>query len=333
MGRALAVSVMPLETRRERLIGLATLADELGYTAVLLPETWAYDITILLAEMAVKTRRVKLGTGIVGVWNRSAATLAMGAATLASLSEGRFILGLGASTPQLVEGLHDIPFEAPLPRMRRAVTQMRALLRGERVPLTVATGARPLKLNVPATAPVPIYLAGLADVSVRLAGEVADGWMPFLYPLRLLGQGIERLREGARRARRADLPLVCPCVPAVVHDDAARARAGAAWFVSFYVVSMGTFYRDTLIRFGFDKEVQAVLAANTPKFGGAVPPEAEELLEQLIVYGTPPEARRRLDRWYAAGGAMPGLLLQANLSADDTRRTLEALAPTHASHA
>src|SRR5689334_13341118 len=167
MGRALAVSVMPLETRRERLIGLATLADELGYTAVLLPETWAYDITILLAEMAVKTRRVKLGPGIVGVWNRSAATLAMGAATLASLSEGRFILGLGASTPQLVEGLHDIPFEAPLPRMRRAVTQVRALLRGERVPLTVATGARPLKLNVPAVGEIPIYLAALGDASVR----------------------------------------------------------------------------------------------------------------------------------------------------------------------
>jgi alkanesulfonate monooxygenase SsuD/methylene tetrahydromethanopterin reductase-like flavin-dependent oxidoreductase (luciferase family) len=333
MGRALSVAVMPLENRREQFVALGMLAEQLGYDAVMLPETWAYDVTVLLAEIALKTRRVRIGTGIAGVWSRSAATLAMASATLASMSGGRFILGLGASTPQLVEGLHDVPFEPPVPRMRRVVTQVRALLSGERVPLAVTTAARPLKLNVPAAAPVPIYLAGLGDLSVRLAGEVADGWMPFLYPLRLLGQGIERLREGARRAGRADLPLVCPCVPAVVHDDAARARAGAAWFVSFYVVSMGTFYRDTLIRFGFDKEVQAVLAANTPKFAGAVPSEAEELLEQLIVYGTPPEARRRLDRWYAAGGAMPGLLLQANLSADDTRRTLEALAPTHASHA
>ena len=330
MGRALSVAVMPLENRRDQFVALGMLAEELGYDAVMLPETWAYDVTVLLAEIALKTRRVRIGTGIAGVWSRSAATLAMASATLASMSGGRFILGLGASTPQLVEGLHDVPFEPPVPRMRRVVTQVRALLRGERVPLAVTTTARALKLNVPMVAPVPIYLAGLSDLSVRLAGEIADGWLPFLYPLRLLPQGIERLREGARRAGRSDLPIVCPSLPAVVHDDPARARAGAAWFVSFYVVSMGTFYRDTLIRFGFDKEVQAVLAANTPKFAGAVPPEAEELLDQLIVFGTPSEARRRLDRWYAAGGAMPGLLLQANLSADDTRRTLEALAPAHA---
>jgi alkanesulfonate monooxygenase SsuD/methylene tetrahydromethanopterin reductase-like flavin-dependent oxidoreductase (luciferase family) len=327
MTRALAASVMPFENRREQLVALGTLAEELGYDAVMLPETWAYDVTVLLGEIALKTRRVRLGTGIVGVWSRSAATLAMAAATLASMSNGRFILGLGASTPQLVEGLHDVPFEPPVPRMRRTVAQVRALLRGERVPLAVTTAARPLKLNVPSPGEVPIYLAALGDASVRLAGEVADGWIPFLFPLRRLPQGIARLREGATRAGRADLPVVCPSVPAVVHEDGAKARAGAAWFVSFYLVSMGTFYRDSLIRFGFDKEVQAVLAANAPKFTGAVPPDAEELLEQLIVYGTPAEARRRLDRWYDAGAAMPGLLLQANLAPDDMRRTLEAFAP------
>lgn len=327
MGRLLSVAVTPLENRREALVGLATLADELGYTGVLLPEAWAWDITVLLAEMAVKTRRVKLGTGIAGVWNRSAATLAMASATLASISNGRFILGLGASTPQLVEGLHDVPFEPPVPRMRRVVTQVRALLRGERVPLTVTTGARALKLNVPAVGEVPIYLAALGDASVRLTGELADGWMPFLFPLRQLPQGIERLREGAKRSGRADLPAVCPCLPCVVDEDAAKAREGAAWFVSFYLVSMGSFYRDALIRWGFGKEVEAVVASNTPKFVAAVPPDAEELLEQLIVYGTPAEARRRLQRWYDAGGAMPGLLLRANLSPEETRRTLEAFAP------
>jgi alkanesulfonate monooxygenase SsuD/methylene tetrahydromethanopterin reductase-like flavin-dependent oxidoreductase (luciferase family) len=317
---------MPLENRREQFVALATLADELGYEAVMFPETWSYDITVLLAEIAVKTRRVRIGTGILGVWNRSAATMAMAAATLASQSNGRFILGLGASTPQLVEGLHDVPFEPALPRMRRTVAQVRALLRGERVPLAVATGARALRLNVP-PADVPIYLAALGDATIRLAGEVADGWIPFLFPLRLLPQGIERLREGAKRAGRAELPRVCPSVPTVVHEDAAKAREGAAWFVSFYLTAMGTFYRDALIRWGFGKEVEAVVAANTPKFAGAVPPDAEELLEQLIVYGTPAEARRRLERWYDAGGAMPGLLLRAGLTPEETRRTLEAFAP------
>ena len=324
--RALAVSVMPLENRREQFEALATLGERLGYDAMLLPETWAYDATIVLAEAAVKTERIRVGSAILGVWNRSAATLAMGAATLASLSRGRFVLGLGASTPQLVEGLHDVPFGAPLTQMRRVVTQIRALLRGERVPLAVAKEARALRLNVP-PAEVPICLAAIGDASVRLAGEIADGWMPFLYPLRMLGQGLERLREGATRGGRAALPVVYPMIPASVDEDADKARAGAAWLVAFYLTSMGTFYRDTLIRFGFDKEVQAVLAANTPKFAAAVPADAEVLLDELIVYGTPAEARRRLARWYEAGAAMPGLMFRPGLTADETRRSLEAFVP------
>ena len=325
VARPLAVSVMPLENRREQFLTLATLGERLGYDALLLPETWAYDVTIVLAEAAVKTERIRVGSAILGVWNRSAATLAMGAATLASLSAGRFILGLGASTPQLVEGLHDVPFGAPLARMRQVVSQVRALLRGERVPLAVAKEARALRLNVP-PAEVPICLAAIGDASVRLAGEVADGWMPFLYPVRVLGQGLERLREGAARTNRP-APAVYPMIPASVDDDAAKARAGAAWLVSFYLTSMGTFYRDTLIRFGFDKEVHAVLAANAPKLAGAVPPEAEVLLDELIVYGTPAEARRRLARWYEAGAVMPGLMFRPGLTADETRCSLEAFVP------
>jgi alkanesulfonate monooxygenase SsuD/methylene tetrahydromethanopterin reductase-like flavin-dependent oxidoreductase (luciferase family) len=326
VSRALAVSVMPLENRREQFLALATLGEHLGYDAMLLPETWAYDVTIVLAEAALKTRRLKVGSAILGVWNRTAATLAMGAATLASLSDGRFLLGLGASTPQLVEGLHDVPFGAPLPKMRQIVTQVRALLRGERVPLAVAGQARALRLNVP-PADVPICLAAIGDASVRLAGEIADGWMPFLYPLRMLGQGRERLEEGAARGRRTTLPGIYPMIPASVDDDAAKARAGAAWLVSFYLTSMGTFYRDTLIRFGFDKQVQAVLAANTPKFVAAVPPDADVLLDELIVYGTPSQARDRLARWYEAGAAMPGLMFRPNLTAEETRHSLEAFVP------
>jgi len=103
---------------------------------------------------------------------------------------------------------------------------------------------------------------------VRLAGEVADGWMPFLYPVRVLGQGLERLRE-APRARTPGARRLSDD-PRLVDDDAAKARAGAAWLVSFYLTSMGTFYRDTLIRFGFDKEVQRGARRNAPKLAGAV---------------------------------------------------------------
>src|SRR5207302_134737 len=186
-----------------------------------------------------------IGSGILGIWNRSAATIAMAASTLHAVSGGRFVLGLGTSTPQLAEGLHDTPFERPVARMRRVVTQVRALLRGDRIPLAVTT----------------------------------------------------------------------------------QARAGAAWFVAFYLTTMGTIYRDSLTRQGYGKAVESVLAANAPKFAGAVPADAEELLEQLVVFGTPPDARRRLARWHAAGSTMPVLLMRPNLSPAEIALTLEAFRP------
>jgi len=251
----------------------------------------------------------------------------MAAATLHAMSGGRFVLGLGASTPQIAEGLHDTPFEPPVPRMRRLVTQVRALLRGERIPLAVTTDARALKLNLPPVPALPIHIAALGDAMTRLAGELADAWVPFLYPWSQLATGVERLREGAARGGHPDrLPEIHPSVPTVVADGDAKAREGAAWFVSFFVTT-GTFYRESLIRQGYGKAVEAVLAANAPKFTGVVPADAEELLEQLVVYGTPPEARRRLGRWHQAGATLPVLLLRPNLTPDERSLVLETFRP------
>jgi alkanesulfonate monooxygenase SsuD/methylene tetrahydromethanopterin reductase-like flavin-dependent oxidoreductase (luciferase family) len=322
----IAVSVMPLETRRDVLVAAARMADRLGHDAFVMPETWAHDMTVLLAEVALKTERIGIGTSILSVWNRSPATIAMAAATLAELSHGRFTLGLGASTPQLTEGLHDVAYTRPLARMRQTITQVRALLQGERVPLAVTNGARALKLNLPA-ATVTIALAALGDDAIRLAGELADAWLPFLYPWSKLAEGRARLREGAARGGHPDrVPEMHPTVPVAVARDAETARAGAAWFVAFYLVNMGTMYRQALVRHGFGRAVEAVLAANTPKFTGSAPGEADELLEQLVVFGTPVEARRRLARWHAAGASMPTLLLRPTQTPEEIALTLETFA-------
>lgn len=328
MSRRIAVSVMPLENRREVLIYIATAAERLGYEAFFLPETWAYDTTIVLAEAAMQTRRIRLASGVLGVWSRSAGTLAMAASTLHALSGGRFILGLGASTAQLTEGLHDIPFTAPVAQMRRVVTQARALLRGDRIPLSAAPSARSLKLNLPAAPDLPIYLAALGPETIRLTGELADGWLPYLYPHTHLAEGIALLREGvARRAAPDGLPAVCPSVPVAVAEDAGKARERVAWFIAFYLTSMGTLYRGSLVRQGFGKQVEAVLAANPKGQASIVPPEAEALLEHLTVFGTPEQARARLARWYEADAALPILLLPPNLPRDEIDFTLNALRP------
>jgi alkanesulfonate monooxygenase SsuD/methylene tetrahydromethanopterin reductase-like flavin-dependent oxidoreductase (luciferase family) len=318
------VSLMPLENRRADIVRLATEAERRGYAGFFLPETWAHDVTVLLAEVAVRTGRIALGTGILSVWGRTPGTLAMAAATLHDVSGGRFTLGLGASTAQLVEGLHDVPYRDPFERMRRTIVQVRALLAGERLPLGAA-GGRPLRLNVP-PAPVPIHLAGLAPETVRLAGELADGWLPFLYPRSRLPEGRALLAEGAARVSPARaLPAIVPSLPTVVAADAAEARKGAAWFVSFYLTSMGPFYPRTISRLGFAKEVEAVIAANPSRGSAEVPPEAEALLDELTVYGTPEQARARLAAWQQAGAAMPVLLLPPNQTAAQIDFALEAL--------
>jgi len=324
----LAVTLMPLENRREVVLSLASSAERAGYDGFFMPETWSWDITVLLGEIVARTHRITLGTGILGIWGRSPATIAMAAATLATASGGRFVLGLGASTPQLAEGLHDVPFERPLGRMRRTVTQVRALLNGERVPLSRSSDARALRLNVPPQPPVPICLAALGDDATRLAGEIADGWVPFMYPVSRLEAGVTLLREGALRGGHPDrVPAIYPSIATVVSADAATARAGAAWVVSFYISTMGAVYRDALTRFGFGKEVAAVLAANSPKHTGIVPPDAGVLLDELLVYGTPDEACRRLARWYAAGVAMPILLLPPHMKPDQIALHLDAFRP------
>jgi luciferase-like monooxygenase len=108
MPSRIGLSVMPLETRHEAIVGLATEGDRLGYDGFFMPETWGYDMTVLLADAAARTTRITLRTGIVGIWNRSAATIAMAAATLHATSGGRFALGLGASTPQRGPARHAV---------------------------------------------------------------------------------------------------------------------------------------------------------------------------------------------------------------------------------
>jgi alkanesulfonate monooxygenase SsuD/methylene tetrahydromethanopterin reductase-like flavin-dependent oxidoreductase (luciferase family) len=317
---------MPLETRRESVLHLAATAERLSYETLYLPETWSWDVTVTLAELALRTQRIRLATAVLGIWGRSAATLAMAASTLDTLSGGRFTLGLGVSTAQLTEGLHDVPFEAPIGRLRQIVTQVRALLQGDRVPLYAMPGARALRLNLAGKPELPIYVAGLAENTVRLCGELADGWLPFLFARDRLPDAVGWLEEGmTRRDRPAPLPRVCPVVPAVVSHDPDEAREGAAWFVSFYLTKMGPLYAASLRRQGFAREVDAVLAANTGHGPGVVPREADVLLEQLTVFGTPDEARDRLAEWRSFEPVAPTVMLRPDLDAEQVTFELESL--------
>src|SRR5262249_59216402 len=147
---------------------------------------------------------------------------------------------------QMIEGLHDVPFTAPVARLRRVIVQVRALLAGDRIPLAATPAARALRLGIPAVPGLPIYAAGLTPASIRVAGEVADGWLPFLFPRSRLDEGQRLLREGAAAKRSGGSVAVCPVIPTAVGTNGASARDRAAWFVVFYLARMGELYRRTL---------------------------------------------------------------------------------------
>jgi alkanesulfonate monooxygenase SsuD/methylene tetrahydromethanopterin reductase-like flavin-dependent oxidoreductase (luciferase family) len=323
--RGLAVTFPPLETRRQVIVDTAVRAEELGYDAFFVAEGWGLDALCLLGEIAAKTERITLGTGVLSVWSRSSATLAMAAATLSQISGSRFVLGLGASTPQLVEGLHDVAFASPVDQVRKVVTQVRELLAGNRVPLSSDRG-RPLRLGISAE-PVPIYLAGIAPASIRLSGEMADGWMPFFVPVSRTDDVLRVLEEGRARRPHDGRCRFCPAVGTAVAADEATARERAAWWVGFYLTSMGPIYPRTLEWLGFAAEVKAVQAANPGRPPFIVPPEAEVLLDEMVVYGTPEAARDRLARWYDLGAELPVLSIPPNLTPGEIDDTLRAVAP------
>jgi alkanesulfonate monooxygenase SsuD/methylene tetrahydromethanopterin reductase-like flavin-dependent oxidoreductase (luciferase family) len=325
MTSTLAVSLTPLETRREVIVHLAVRAEELGYDAVFLAEAWGHDVSVLLAEVALRTSRIQIGTGVVNVWGRSAAGIAMLAASLAEVSGGRFVLGLGSGTPQLAEGLHGVPFRAPVQRLGRVAREVRDLLGGGRAAASVPGGSRPLRLAVRPPSEVPIQLAALGPEAIRLCGEVADRWLPFLLPRSGMKRGIAALEEAAGPGRV--VPLVCPGVPVSVSPDRDRARAGAAWWIVHYLTSMGPLYARTLREHGLGEAVDEVLAANPARGSAEVPFAAQVLLDELTVYGDAAQARAGLERWYGAGADMPAVVLTPNAPVEDLERTLEAFRP------
>jgi len=325
--RALAVSLTPLESRREVVLHVAERAEQLGYQAFFLAEGWAYDAGVLLAEVATRTHTIQIGTGILNIWGRSAAGVAMLASSLASVSGGRFVLGLGAGSPALAEGLHDVEFVAPVFHLGAVAREVTRLLDGERVTPSVPGRSRPLKLGVRPESAIPIYLAALGPRAVRLCGQVADGWVPFLFPRSGLPDGVQLLRDGVADSGRP-LPRVCPALPLAVSSDPVEARRIASWWVIFYLLSMGPLYREAMIRHGLGDPVAALLESNPDARTSDVPESAQVLVDELTVCGDPDRARTALDSWYDAGAQMPALTLPPGRDLAELDYMLEVMRPT-----
>src|SRR5213592_2793948 len=205
----------------------AMLAEELGYSCLSMGESWGEDCLTSLAQLAAVTSRIRIGSSIVPVFARSPANLAMTALNLDRMSEGRFFLGLGTSGRLVIEDLHGEKFRKPLTRMREYIDIIRKAARGERLDHdgTFFHTKRFQLRFTPYRPDLPIYIAALSPPSLRLTGEVADGWLPiFLAPSRMAAAVVE-LKAGAEAAGRTlRYIVISPQVSIYVTDDVAAAR-------------------------------------------------------------------------------------------------------------
>jgi F420-dependent oxidoreductase-like protein len=308
-------------------VGLVRRAEELGYDTVWTAEAYGSDAVSPLAYLAGLTRRIRLGTAVMQLAARTPANAAMCAATVDALAGGgRFIAGIGVSGPQIVEGWYGQPWGRPYYRLKDYVAIMRKILRRE-APVThegreislpyTGEGAlgvgKPLKSILHMNPDIPIYLGTGNEATVRLTGEIADGWLAMGFVPGSLPEYLPWLEEGFRRAEtragrpktRADFTIQAS-VHVVVEDDVRAALAKLKPEVALYVGGMGhrdkNFHKDMMVRRGFgeaaDRAQELFLAGRKEEAAAAVP---DEWVDLKSLVGPPARIKERYRAWEESG--------------------------------
>jgi F420-dependent oxidoreductase-like protein len=283
----------------------AVLAEGLGYASFSMGESWGEDAFSSLAQLAAVTSRARIGTSIVPVFARSPANLAMTALNMDRMSEGRFFLGLGTSGQLVVQDLHGEKFQKPLTRMREYIDIVRKAARGESLDHDGEFfHTKRFRLRVaPYRADLPIYIAALSPASLRLTGELADGWLPiFLAPSRMAA-AVADLEAGAAAAGRSWRDIaISPQVSIYVTDDPAAARDRERPHIAFYIGGMGVFYHQYMHRIGFGAEADRVRQAYQARDrDGAAKLVTDEMVDAMTIIGRPQACRDQMQAFFDAG--------------------------------
>ncbi|WP_229076467.1 LLM class F420-dependent oxidoreductase [Actinoplanes sp. DH11] len=295
-------------------LAMAQEADRLGYAVVWAAEAYGSDTVSMLAWMAGQTERIDLGAAVMQIPARTPAMTAMTAATVDTLSGGRFRLGLGVSGPQVSEGWHGVRFAKPLGRTREYVDIVRMALARERVsydgehyqlPLPGGAG-KAIKLGFhPQRSDIPIYLAAVGPKNLELAGEMADGWLAIFFAPDAAADHVAHIARG-RGDRGMDGFDIAPTVPVALGDDVSACADVVRWYAALYIGGMGSreqnFYNKLAVRMGYEKEARLVqdlyLNKQVAEAAAAVP---QEFIERTSILGTKENVTRRLQEYAAAG--------------------------------
>ncbi len=318
MRLGLHVGYWGLGLTSEQQLQLVREAESLGFDSVWAAEAYGSDTATVLAWLASQTEKIRIGSAIFQIPGRTPAMTAMTAATLDQISNGRMLLGLGTSGPQVSEGWHGVRFGKQLARTREYVAVVRMALARERVahegetlrlPLPDGPG-KALKLTIsPVQERIPIYIAAIGPKNTALTAEIADGWIPFLFSPEHIGEFRPTLEEGFAKAgggKGLEDFDISPTVSVFVSDDLESARDAMRPILALYIGGMGSrkqnFYNQLVQRYGFEaaaREVQDLyLNGKKDEAAAALP---GELIDRITLCGPRDVVRERLQVYKEAG--------------------------------
>jgi len=293
-------------------------AEKLGLDACWVAEAWGSDAPSAIGYYAARTQKILLGSGIMQLGIRTPVAVAQTAITLSNLSGGRFLLGLGASGPQVIEGLHGVSFARPLARMRETVQIVRQALDGGKISFSGTEftiprpgGAAPMRLSARPEHHIPLYLAALSPAMLRLTGEIADGWLGTSFvPEAAPGAYFSYLDQGLARSgrSRADLDICQGAeVAFALDEDELRVMvAGRKKELAFSLGGMGSattnFYNQAYSRQGWAEAAARIREQwQAGHYDAAAGLVTDEMVLSTTLIGTEPMVRQRLRAWRLAG--------------------------------
>jgi alkanesulfonate monooxygenase SsuD/methylene tetrahydromethanopterin reductase-like flavin-dependent oxidoreductase (luciferase family) len=291
--------VLP-ETSDTNPLEFAIQAEKNGFDSVWIGELWGESVFTTLTEIATETNNIGLGTGIVNVYSRSPAVLAMSAKSLDRISNGRAVVGVGVSTPDAIENLHSMSYESPVLRTKEAIELIKECLHGQgdhieyEGDVFAVDGSQ--SSFKPLDATVPIYNAALGEYNRYITGVCADGWLPNNIPLSALEDSFEEIKNGAKSAGREPAEIdVLPWIHTVISDDMDTAEAAIRDRIAYYVGSAPGYKRAVGTHFG--NEVKAIASAwRSTEYTEARELVTPEMLNELGIFGTADEVHSQIEK-------------------------------------
>jgi probable F420-dependent oxidoreductase len=307
---------------------VARRAEELGYESLWIADVGGPDPFVVAAAADAVTEHVRIGTAVIPAYTRTPPVIAGAAASCAELAPGRFVLGVGSSSKNIVQNWSGVPFRRPLARVRETVTTVRSILAGERTDFdgeTLSSHGYRLLMRPPSPA-VPIHVGALMPPMLELAGEIADGVTLNMMPVDAVPRMVEHIRAGAVRAGKdpAKLEIVARFQTCVTDDKASARAVLRAAFGPYFATSV---YNRFVAWCGFDDEAREILAGWQTKDRGRVAAGVTDaMLDRIGILGSAEECRERIEAFREAGVTTPMI---SPFFPDESVlwRTFEALAP------